>query len=291
MERGERLADPMTRQMPDLTLDHVIIGVADLKTSAEALGLTLGRRPSWRGRHPSYGTANVLFRLENAYLELLAPDPDATSNTAWTGSLGRFLRERGEGLFSIALQTSDVAASTARARANGLPVEDPLPGSGVDLDTGATRAWVNARIPPESTRGTRCFFIEHKSPPSALPLARPIGDPNAAAGGIAAAVASSAEPEGARRMWREVFGLVEAPALAGGWRFDLGNATLFLQTGPVAEESPDRWNSLVLEVPDLASAADRLRASGLVAASASAAGFEGLALNICGARVLLTEAA
>ena len=31
MERGERLADPKTRQMPDLTLDHVIIGVADLK--------------------------------------------------------------------------------------------------------------------------------------------------------------------------------------------------------------------------------------------------------------------
>jgi hypothetical protein len=273
-----------------LTLDHVIIGVADSKVSAEALGLVLGRRPSWRGRHPSYGTANVLFRLDNAYLELLAPDAEATSDTAWTGSLGRFLRERGEGLFSIALQTSDVAAATARARGKGLPVEDPLPGRGVDLDTGATREWINARIPPESTRGTRCFFIEHNSPSSALPLAGPIGDSRAAVGGIAAVVASSAEPEAARRMWREDFGLAEAPAPDGGWRFDLGNATLFLQAGPVAGEVPDRWDSLVLKVPDLASTAERLRLSGLVAATASAAGFEGLAVTSCGARVLLTEA-
>ena len=34
-------------------------------------GRLLGRRPSWRGEHPGYGTANTLFRLDNTYLELL----------------------------------------------------------------------------------------------------------------------------------------------------------------------------------------------------------------------------
>jgi catechol 2,3-dioxygenase-like lactoylglutathione lyase family enzyme len=102
--------------MPDLSLDHVIIGVADLAAASASLTTVLGRTPSWRGRHPSYGTANVLYRLETAYLELLAPDPDATTTTAWTGSLGRFLNERGEGLFSVALQTTDVQATAAAAR-------------------------------------------------------------------------------------------------------------------------------------------------------------------------------
>ena len=34
----------------------------------------LGRGPSWHGRHPAFGTRNVLFRLANTYVELLAPD-------------------------------------------------------------------------------------------------------------------------------------------------------------------------------------------------------------------------
>jgi len=60
--------------MSALSFDHVIIGVADLEAAAAALGRVLGRTPSWRGRHPTYGTANVLFRLGSAYVELLAPD-------------------------------------------------------------------------------------------------------------------------------------------------------------------------------------------------------------------------
>src|SRR5581483_7197652 len=172
----------------------------------------------------------------NAYLELLAPDPEASpgaagsrAGQAWAGSLGRFLIARGGGLFSIALQTADVFAAAERA----LPVEEPLPGSGIDLDSGARRDWVNARIPPEATRGARCFFIEHRSPSDALPPA-PLDVPAAtAAASVAAVVTGSREVEGARRMWREVFGLRETP-VSGGWRFDLGNATLFLQETPSA---------------------------------------------------------
>jgi hypothetical protein len=290
--------------MAELTLDHVIIGVEDLGRGAAELSRVLGRRPSWRGRHPTYGTANVLFRLDNAYLELLAPDPEAAAGAAgsragqaWAGSLGRFLISRGGGLFSIALQTADVFAAAERARSRGLPVEEPLPGSGIDLDTGARREWVNARIPPEATRGARCFFIEHRSPADALPPA-PLDAPAAtAAASVAAVVTGSREVEGARRMWREVFGLREEPA-SGGWRFDLGNATLFLQETPSAasaqeggEGQPDSWLALVLTVGDMDGAAARLRGAGIAVEPAEAAGFAGIALDACGARLLLTETA
>jgi len=280
--------------MPELTLDHAIIGVEDLRASANALSAVLGRKPSWRGRHPAYGTANVLFRLDSSYLELLAPDPDASSDTAhsagsgqaWTGSLGRFLRERGGGLFSIALQTADVAATAARAKAKGLPVEDPLAGSGVDLDSGATREWVNARIPPESTRGTRCFFIEHKSPPDALPVV-PIEEPGAVLDIVAVSIASQ-DPAGARGMWREVFGLAEHAA-EGEWRFDLGNATLIVAPGGGAGNAPDAYRALHLRVESVDAAASRLRRQGVEPEEVALPGVKAVAVAVCGARMILTE--
>lgn len=281
--------------MSELTLDHVIIGVEDLRASADALSAVLGRKPSWRGRHPAYGTANVLFRLDSSYLELLAPDPDASSGTAhsagsgqaWTGSLGRFLRERGAGLFSIALQAADVAATAARARAKGLPVEDPLPGSGVDLDSGATREWVNVRIPPESTRGTRCFFIEHKSPPDALPVA-PIDEPGAVLDNIAVSITSQ-DPDGARRMWRDLFGLPEL-AMDGEWRFDLGNATLIVAPGGGVGDAADAYRALHLRVESVAAAAGRLRRQGIEPEEVARSGVKAIAVAVCGARLIMMEA-
>ena len=53
-------------------LDHVVIAVRDLDAAAQSYARLLGRAPSWRGVHPGAGTSNVLFRLENSYLELLA---------------------------------------------------------------------------------------------------------------------------------------------------------------------------------------------------------------------------
>ena len=278
--------------MSELTLDHVIIAAEDLDAASDALSLALGRRPSWRGRHPSYGTANILFRLETSYIELLAPDPQAESGSAtrsgqaWSGSLGRFLNQRGPGLFSAAFRTPDVFATAAAARAQGLPVEEPLPGSGVDLDTGATREWVNARIPPEATRGTRCFFITHKSPPSALPPAPIEGDPAAAVRDTLAVVATSSQPEGARGMWRQTFGLTET-ASGSEWRYGLGNATLILRSGMPRGVTTDAWDSLEVSVTDLEAAASRLAAAG-IAATPIAGG--ALKIEVCGARLTLTEA-
>jgi catechol 2,3-dioxygenase-like lactoylglutathione lyase family enzyme len=54
------------------TIDHAVIAVRDLDAASETYARLLGRRPSWRGSHPGAGTANVLFRLDNTYLEPLA---------------------------------------------------------------------------------------------------------------------------------------------------------------------------------------------------------------------------
>ena len=55
------------------TIDHIIIAVHDLAEASADYCALLGRAPSWRGAHPDYGTANTLFKLDNTYIELLAP--------------------------------------------------------------------------------------------------------------------------------------------------------------------------------------------------------------------------
>ena len=77
--------------MNDLALDHVVIAVADLETATSDYVALLGRAPSWRGSHPQYGTRNTLFRIDNTYLELLAPDRLARS-VRLAGAAGALLQ-------------------------------------------------------------------------------------------------------------------------------------------------------------------------------------------------------
>src|SRR5438034_10752582 len=111
--------------MSELSLDHIVIGVSDVEAASEIWSQVLGRSPSWRGRHPDYGTANILFRLDNAYIELLALDLSATSTTPWTAGLADFLAWNGDGIYALALQTPDVSKSVAALREKGLAFDDP----------------------------------------------------------------------------------------------------------------------------------------------------------------------
>jgi len=167
--------------MTPLTLDHLVIAVRDLDAASASYQRLLGLKPSWHGRHPAYGTANVLFRLDNTYIELLAPAPDPPrvrlqpdEGSPWLRALRDHLDTSGEGLYAIALGTGDIDRAVADSRARGLTVADPAAGDGVDLETGTRRQWRNARIDPQSTGNVRAFFIQHISPPGALPLAAPV---------------------------------------------------------------------------------------------------------------------
>ncbi|MDC1241007.1 VOC family protein [bacterium] len=151
-------------------VDHIIIAVEDLVQATHDYGLMLGRAPSWQGTHPSYGSANSLFRLENTYLELLAADGEG-----WAGEMVKsHIAAHGEGLVALVFGVEDANAFVAHARAQGLQAQDPQAGHGVDTQTGATRHWTNVAWDMASARGIFSFAIQHEDC-EALPLAEPIG--------------------------------------------------------------------------------------------------------------------
>ncbi len=272
--------------MNELSLDHVVIGVSDLEASSATWSQVLGRSYSWRGRHPDYGTANILFRLDNAYIELLALDSNASRTTPWTAGLAIFLAEKGDGIYALALQTPDVARSAASLREKGLAIEDPADGEGVDLDTGAVRHWTNARISAEASGGARCFVIEHRSPPDALPRSALTVPAEAGVVSLPVVGMETENIEAARNLWRNVFSLAEVP-LSGGWRYDLDKAGLILRGGVGSGgDLPHRWSLVVLEVARLDAVRERL---GVDYEEGHFLGKPGLLLSASGATLFLLE--
>lgn len=191
-----------------MRLDHLVLAVRDLDAATRDYTALLGRSPSWRGAHATYGTANTLFRIDNTYIELLAVDAAGKKNARWAGELSRFLDENGEGLYAIALGVDDVDQTARLMRERGLDVLDPADGSGVDEMTQAHRAWRNAQVRVASSHGVRLFFIQHHSPADALPPAPVV----ATASGAEAVrrldhiVVLSADIEAARQLWVDVIG-------------------------------------------------------------------------------------
>lgn len=275
--------------MTPLSLDHLVIAVRDLAAAAQSYRRLLGRAPSWRGRHPTYGTANVLFRLDNTYIELLAPDGDG-GDSPRLRALRQHLDTTGEGLYAIALGTDDIDRAVADSRAAGLTVADPAAGDGVDLDTGTRRQWRNARIDPQSARTIPAFFIQHLSPPDALPPAPPEAPAGSFALGVDHTVVASTHLTECLALWRDTLGLelratVDWPPPDGERRLHflrLGDSILELAgrkpalsvAGPErsqrVEGPPSHLNPRDLlwgasyRVGDVAAAVDRLRAAGLV---------------------------
>jgi len=256
----------------DLTLDHVVIAVRDLDTATDDYAALLGRRPSWRGEHPAYGTRNTLFRIDNTYVELLALGAGA-GDQSWAGSLANFLDNQGEGVYALALGTGDVDATVREARARGLEVIDPADGDGVDLDTAARRAWRNAQVPLRASNGARIFFIGHRSPPDSLPVARVAVQGGASVKRLDHAVVLSADMEASRRLWADVLGVRLALDRTFPERnarilfFRLADITVEISGGAVqAKEGvgkPDRVWGLAWGVDDLQATCDRLNAAGI----------------------------
>jgi catechol 2,3-dioxygenase-like lactoylglutathione lyase family enzyme len=248
-------------------LDHIVLAVRDLDRATDTYRKLLGREPSWRGRHPAYGTANTLFRLENTYLELLAPageGPLAAQVNAW-------IAEHDESPLALAFGTDDVDAAVAALRARGLPASDPGDGVGRDERTGAERRWRNVFLPPSATRGVMMIVIEHRSAADALPPAAAFAGAQAAVAACDHVVVRSADADASRALYGDVLGL----RLALDRRFeDWGVRLLFFRTGHLTVElaaglaqgdpaAPDHFWGISWRVPDLDAAHARLVAAGL----------------------------
>lgn len=244
------------------SLDHVIQAVSDLEPAVGAYARMLGLRPSWRGEHPALGTVNAIFRLENTYLELLAPAEGS----------GQWLRDRiaaqGEGLLGLAFGTDDADACARTLSERGLHPREPEPGIGRDTDSGAFREWTNVHLPPEDTRGVLLFAIEHRTPPEVLARSTPLFDEASAVRALDHVVVNTKAPDATKALYGGALGLrlaLDREAPQWGARmsfFRVGGVTVEC-VGKLADDidpaAPDELWGVAWRVPDAEKARARMR--------------------------------
>ncbi|MBW2267925.1 MAG: VOC family protein [Deltaproteobacteria bacterium] len=248
-------------------LDHVVVAVGDLPAAVRCTELLFGRPASWRGEHPSEGTANALFRLDNSTLELLAAHGE--------GPLGAAVRARlaahGEGLVALAFGTEDAAACAEAWRGAGLEPRGPQDGLGRDVDSGAIRRWAQVDASPAATRGIVVRAIENRSPADVLPLCEARTSPEASVTALDHVVVLSADVAATRAVFGEKLGLrlaLERSFEERGVRllfFRVGGTTVEIGGRLDAEPQPDasdRFGGLAWRVADVAAAHARLVAAG-----------------------------
>lgn len=261
---------------PFARLDHVVIAVRDLDAATAAYAAMLGRAPSWRGRHPAYGTANAIFGLERCYLELLALAEPAPSqdDSPIVATLAAYLAGRAEGLFALALGSDDLDATAAALVAAELAPSPIMPGS-AEAEKGTTRSWRTFMLDRTETRGVTVFAIQHDDPAAVRPSPA-VGDPTGAVRAIDHVVLFSDDLAGALALWRGRLGVPEL------WRREfpergtvnvglrLGGVTLELVaplTGEPGTRGERAWG-LAYDVGNVDAAVMRLRAAGVTASDA-----------------------
>ena len=143
--------------MPDLFLDHVLIGIRDLGQTPQTYGETLGFTLTPEGVHPGRGTQNRLIVFGPEYLELISFRD--RSKATYRPYLVDFLDSR-EGMFVFAMGTPDVDAWYSLLREREIEVNAPVDGSRGSGD-GAAYSWRQAEIEPHETPGSRTFLIQH----------------------------------------------------------------------------------------------------------------------------------
>jgi len=233
-------------------IDHLILATDDLPAAERQCMALLGRSPSWAGAHPAFGTRNVIFRLSNTYIELLAPDGDGPV----ADRLRADLAESGPGLYGLALSTADADGAAAQMRERGLSPSDPVDGLAHDDASGAFRRFRNVWLPEKDTRGIRLFAIEHLSEPELLPPALPLADEDAVVDRLDHVVVMTREPDRALSFYGEQLGI----RLALDRTFEKRGLRLmfFRLGGTTLEVSAPLRSDAELGAGDAESAADNL---------------------------------
>jgi hypothetical protein len=126
--------------MPDLAIDHVIVGIGDLEKGIGLLTRLTGVTPERGGRHPGRGTQNALLSLgPHVYLEIMAPIDGAAPGMELLAGLQQPTP------IGWAIRTRDLDATVRRLRAAGFRVADPRDGSRVRPD-GRQLQWRTATL-------------------------------------------------------------------------------------------------------------------------------------------------
>ena len=139
------------------TLDHIILAVENLNEAEKNYKKIFGIDPVWRGEHRELGTANVIFNLENTYLELLSANGDGLG----AALVNHYLEKDGEGLIGIVFGTNHLNEAAKSIKDKGFSIGDITEGEGTNSDESEKRKWKNLFLPPELTRGLFSFIIQH----------------------------------------------------------------------------------------------------------------------------------
>ncbi|OGQ81258.1 MAG: hypothetical protein A3F90_11200 [Deltaproteobacteria bacterium RIFCSPLOWO2_12_FULL_60_19] len=209
-----------------LGVDHIVITVRDLDAAARDYA-KLGFTVVPGGKHP-VGTQNVLIAFaDGAYIELIAFYRDNPEHRWWAAV------QRGEGFVDFCMQTDDLIGDTAKLRAAGVKIDDPVPWSRTRPD-GYQLKWLLSLARNEH-RGVAPFLIQDETPRDER-IPRETAHRNGAVG-IGAITVAVAELPPVSRWYRSVLGVdgtsVKRPDIeAHGLAFEIGPHKLeFLTSG------------------------------------------------------------
>jgi hypothetical protein len=149
-----------------LRIDHVVLAVRDLDASAERLWEEHGLRFVPGGRHPQWGTANMIAPLGSDYVELLGVVDDEVGLNTVVGRRLLDLSADGDRWFSVCLADDDIDATATRL---GLTVQ---PGARTRPD-GTEVRWRGAGIEERGEELWLPFFIAWDVPAGLHPGAAP----------------------------------------------------------------------------------------------------------------------
>ena len=138
------------------SVDHLIIAVNDLDQATENYKKIFGISPCWKGKQIELGTKNVLFNLENTYLELISPHEDGPG----TDFIRPLIEHKGDHLAGIALGTDNVELVKENLAKNIEGVEITSGQAINDMD-GEKRKWKNIFLPKKLSKELFVFIIQH----------------------------------------------------------------------------------------------------------------------------------
>ncbi|HZQ38387.1 MAG TPA: methylmalonyl-CoA epimerase [Dehalococcoidia bacterium] len=118
--------------------DHAVFAVKDLDAGVQTWERNFGFKATERRDVPALGIANAILPVNgaNAFVELITPLGE--------GPVQKSLDEKGEGMYLISLEVTDMDTAVATLREAGVRVGDP---------TGATGSGRLAFVSPRNTHG------------------------------------------------------------------------------------------------------------------------------------------
>ena len=121
-------------------IDHLVYACGDLEQGISTISDQLGVHVVPGGSHPAWGTHNALIGLgSSSYLEIIAPDPDASPSERSTPEV--FFRDEGAGLTTWAAAVESLPLSESRLRRSCPGLGPLIEGSRVTAD-GTRLSWV-----------------------------------------------------------------------------------------------------------------------------------------------------